>query len=53
MPSRAPSVTIWGTGTPRKLMDSRRLHDLGWKAKVGLEEGLRNTYENFLTGART
>ena len=35
-------------GTPRKLMDSNRLAALGWTAKIGLEEGLRWTYENFL-----
>jgi GDP-L-fucose synthase len=31
-------------GTPRKLMDVRRLKDLGWEATVGLEDGLRDTY---------
>lgn len=35
-------------GTPRKLMDSSRLHRLGWQAQVSLEEGLRRAYENFL-----
>ena len=35
-------------GTPRKLMDSSRLAALGWTAKIGLEEGLRRTYANFL-----
>ena len=28
-------------GTPRKLMDSTRLNNLGWRARVSLEEGLR------------
>lgn len=32
-------------GTPRKLMDSSRLHNLGWKAKTNLEEGIRSVYE--------
>lgn len=32
-------------GTPRKLMDVSKLHALGWKAKIGLEEGVRAVYE--------
>jgi GDP-L-fucose synthase len=32
-------------GTPRKLLDVARLTTLGWKAKVGLEQGVRNAYE--------
>jgi len=35
-------------GTPRKLLDSKRINDLGWKAKIDLEKGIRSTYENFL-----
>ena len=35
-------------GTPRKLLDSSRLHALGWQAQVGLETGLRKAYEDFL-----
>ena len=31
-------------GTPRKLMDSSRLNDMGWAAQIGLLEGLENTY---------
>jgi GDP-L-fucose synthase len=34
-------------GTPRKLMDVTKLHQLGWKASLGLEEGLRRTYAEF------
>jgi len=34
-------------GTPRKLMDSSRLHAMGWKHKTNLEEGLKKTYEIF------
>ncbi|NDD11579.1 MAG: GDP-L-fucose synthase [Betaproteobacteria bacterium] len=34
-------------GTPRKLMDSRRLQVLGWTAKVGLREGLALAYADF------
>ena len=32
-------------GTPRKLMDVSLLHGLGWRHKVGLEEGIRRTWE--------
>ena len=35
-------------GTPRKLMDSSRLNDLGWQANISLEEGLRLAYADFL-----
>lgn len=35
-------------GTPRKLMDSSKLFSMGWKPRVGLEEGLRDAYSNFL-----
>lgn len=34
-------------GTPRKLMDSSRLHDLGWKSSVSLKQGLKKAYEFF------
>ena len=32
-------------GTPRKLMDVAKLHSKGWKARIGLEEGIRKVYE--------
>jgi GDP-L-fucose synthase len=35
-------------GTPRKLMDSTRINNLGWQASVSLEEGLRRAYSDFL-----
>jgi len=34
-------------GTPRKLMDSSRLHELGWKHKTSLREGLSRAYQFF------
>jgi GDP-L-fucose synthase len=41
-------------GTPRKLMDSSRLHALGWQHTTTLEQGIRKTWElvrNSLAGA--
>lgn len=35
-------------GTPRKLMDVSRLHNLGWKHRTELEEGIHLTYQDFL-----
>lgn len=35
-------------GTPRKLMDISKMHDLGWKHQVDLEEGISRTYQWFL-----
>ena len=35
-------------GTPRKLMDVSRLTALGWKAKIGIREGVEKTYASFL-----
>lgn len=36
-------------GTPRKLLDVSRLHDLGWKHTTGLKDGISTTYEWFTT----
>jgi GDP-L-fucose synthase len=38
-------------GTPRKLMDISKMHDLGWKHQVQLEEGIQKTYDWFLENA--
>ena len=35
-------------GTPRKLMDVTKLHDLGWKHTVDLSDGIALAYEDFL-----
>ncbi|MES2417258.1 MAG: GDP-L-fucose synthase [Bacteroidota bacterium] len=34
-------------GTPRKLMDVSKLHQLGWQHQIELEAGLRLTYEDW------
>ena len=34
-------------GTPRKLMDVSKIHSLGWRHKIPLEEGIRLAYEDF------
>ncbi len=35
-------------GTPRKLIDSSRINGLGWRPRIGLEEGISSTYQWFL-----
>jgi GDP-L-fucose synthase len=40
-------------GMPRKLMDISRAEKLGWKPKVGFEEGLRLTYDWYLKNVIT
>ena len=36
-------------GTPRKLLDVSKLHDLGWEASITLREGLEQTYAWYRT----
>jgi len=36
-------------GTPRKLMDSSRLFNLGWSPTINLERGIALAYQDFLT----
>ena len=38
-------------GTPRKLTDSSRLHALGWSHRIGMKEGIENTYRWFLNSS--
>lgn len=35
-------------GTPRKLMEVSKMHNLGWKHQVELKEGIQRTYQWFL-----
>jgi GDP-L-fucose synthase len=35
-------------GTPRKLLDVTRVHDLGWKHSIDLAEGIKDLYEWYL-----
>ena len=39
-------------GTPRKLMDVSRLHSQGWNHRIGLEDGIRSTYDWYLESIR-
>lgn len=43
---------VWDTtrpdGTPRKLMDSGKLLDTGWRPQFDLESGIRHAYQDFL-----
>lgn len=44
---------VWDTskpdGTPRKLMNVSKLHNLGWKHTIELKEGIRLAYHDFIT----
>jgi GDP-L-fucose synthase len=35
-------------GTPRKLLDVTRLHDLGWRARIALHDGVAATYRWYM-----
>lgn len=35
-------------GTPRKLLDTTRLNQLGWQPQISLKDGLAHTYASFL-----
>ena len=47
------AAVVWDTtkpdGAPRKLLDVTRLHDLGWRHRIALGEGIESTYQWFLT----
>ena len=44
---------VWNSsmpdGTPRKLLDVSYLRSIGWKEKVSLEEGIRKSYEWYIS----
>jgi GDP-L-fucose synthase len=40
-------------GTPRKVLDVTTLSNMGWRASMSLEEGLKRYYEWFLANIRT
>ncbi len=43
---------VWDTtkpdGTPRKIADSTRLFNMGWRPKIALKDGIRQTYLDYL-----
>ena len=39
-------------GTKRKLLDSKKIINLGWKPKYSLDQGLKKTYKDFLSNIR-
>lgn len=40
-------------GTPRKLMDVSKLNDQGWQAEIGLDAGIKMTYDWFLENQKS
>jgi len=40
-------------GTPRKLMDSSRINSLGWTPKISLVDGVKMTYQAYLSSMET
>ncbi len=40
-------------GTPRKLLNVKKLHSLGWKHKIDLDSGIKKTYKSFLEEVKT
>ena len=40
-------------GAPRKLLDVSRLHDLGWRHRIGLRSGVETMYQWFVEHATT
>ncbi len=40
-------------GTPRKLLDVNKINDLGWKAKIDLEAGIKDVYGSYIKSLNT
>ena len=40
-------------GTPRKLMDVSRLSNMGWQAQIELSDGIKSTYQWYLSNSST
>lgn len=36
-------------GTPRKLLDAAKIHQLGWRRKITLKEGIKKEYKNYIS----
>lgn len=51
-----PGELVWDSskpdGTPRKLMDSSKLHGLGWLPKISLKDGLVDTYKWYVENVK-
>ena len=39
-------------GNPRKLLDSKKIHELGWKHKISLKEGIEKSYNWFINSRK-
>jgi GDP-L-fucose synthase len=39
-------------GTPRKLLNSSEIFNMGWRPQISLDEGLKNTYQWFLNNSK-
>ncbi len=40
-------------GTPKRLLDSSKIFNMGWKPKVNLKDGLKNTYNWYINRSNT
>lgn len=45
--------TTMPDGAPRKLLDVTRLHDLGWRHRTSVTEGIASTYDWFVNNEQT
>lgn len=36
-------------GMPRRILDSTKIHELGWRSSVSLREGLKELYEDYIS----